>query len=837
MSFLAYAFLWFVFFIAAELLRPKPEFVEPVAAGIEDFSFPTATEGRSIPVIYGQVQMAAPNVVWYGQLEVVARKKKVQTGMFSEEKIITHYDYYFSIHMVLCMREGVKVQRIWMNDTEIHTGGNNSTFIAPLDVNNPTTYMVGTNHTDEYDGTAGKVRANNENFASQIWELPQHSAEALLHSFSTEVDNTDGVPGWVGTSGLYMRNAFVGRSPNIRPLKFEIAFPGEEGGVAPIDIIQDLMTNSSYGMGKSLTQFDTASYAAAAATLATEGFVMNMIMTHQDTFETLVGDVLRHIDAVQYVSPVTGLFTIKLIRNDYTLGAIPILDESNISTLSSFSRGTWEETTNEVKVTYVSRENGYKKGVAIAQDMASWKSQDQELVAVTQLFGGIYDADLASQIAQRGLNNLSKTLARCEITVNRLAHSLNPGDVFELVWSPLTIVSMVMRVISINYGTLQDGTILITCVEDAFHLEESLYASPPATGWVEVATSPIVSPFEDIMEAPYYFVAPDTAFGSDFTQGKYVSLASTIPAGLFFDTHSKLAADPVGEYVLAETEVPFLAHALLDAAVGKADLTITIKSVDDLTNFIDYSTAQLINGICLIKINDEFVEYETLTDNLDNTYTLEGVFWRGLADTVPGVHAENDDVWFIGYEAQGTANVYAETTSVTTRYLTATNSGQIPIEDASDNTFTFDARAHRPYPPANFRINTLYYPTGFLDTDITLDWNHRDRSTTPRMLRDHREATDYGPEAGVTYTLRIYGETSNLLRTEVGITAKTYLYDLATEVADSWPAQTGRRNVLLTFELESVRAGYTSWKLLTHTVARSPIEGYGTDYGEIYGGV
>lgn len=60
--------------VLSALLQRRPREVQPSALG--DFTFPTAQEGRAIPVVYGTVKLAAPNVVWYGDMLVQAIKKK-----------------------------------------------------------------------------------------------------------------------------------------------------------------------------------------------------------------------------------------------------------------------------------------------------------------------------------------------------------------------------------------------------------------------------------------------------------------------------------------------------------------------------------------------------------------------------------------------------------------------------------------------------------------------------------------------------------------------------------------------------------------------------------------
>ena len=56
----------------AYVLRPKPPssgIKPPMPAGIEEFSIPTAEEGRPIQVLFGKRREQGPNVIWYGDLK------------------------------------------------------------------------------------------------------------------------------------------------------------------------------------------------------------------------------------------------------------------------------------------------------------------------------------------------------------------------------------------------------------------------------------------------------------------------------------------------------------------------------------------------------------------------------------------------------------------------------------------------------------------------------------------------------------------------------------------------------------------------------------------------
>ncbi len=55
-------------------LRPKP--VVPKPAALEDFDIPMAELGRAISVVFGEIILKSPSVMWYGDLKNKAIKKK-----------------------------------------------------------------------------------------------------------------------------------------------------------------------------------------------------------------------------------------------------------------------------------------------------------------------------------------------------------------------------------------------------------------------------------------------------------------------------------------------------------------------------------------------------------------------------------------------------------------------------------------------------------------------------------------------------------------------------------------------------------------------------------------
>ena len=66
MQFVIYLALLIVSTAISYALAPKPE--SPNPASLDDFDFPTAEEGRAVPVVFGTVRITGPNVIWYGDL-------------------------------------------------------------------------------------------------------------------------------------------------------------------------------------------------------------------------------------------------------------------------------------------------------------------------------------------------------------------------------------------------------------------------------------------------------------------------------------------------------------------------------------------------------------------------------------------------------------------------------------------------------------------------------------------------------------------------------------------------------------------------------------------------
>src|SRR6056297_3309785 len=81
----------FGFITALKEILFKPDIENAKPNGLGDFEFPTATQGRAVPLIWGTPKLTAPNVIWYGDLETLPITREVKTGLFSSEDQIVGY--------------------------------------------------------------------------------------------------------------------------------------------------------------------------------------------------------------------------------------------------------------------------------------------------------------------------------------------------------------------------------------------------------------------------------------------------------------------------------------------------------------------------------------------------------------------------------------------------------------------------------------------------------------------------------------------------------------------------------------------------------------------------
>lgn len=634
-------------------------------------------------------------------------------------------------------------------DVDILMGGATQTAPATLTESLAAAGIVG--QTPAYRGVLSmffsKGVTNQPGFAFSAMNPYFKPIKALLRSYNR--------------SGWYLSKARIGNDAN------------------PAHIIYECWTKI---MGYSPGMIDDTRMRAVADTLHSEGFGISLVWRQQSSIEAFVEEVLRHINGAPNQDRETGRLFIKLIREDYDANALMVFDPDNCD-LDSFSRAGAAEIVNEITLKFTRAEEGGKQDAVTVQNLASIRNQGRVIPQELDYFG-ITDSALAARVAQRELETRSRGLAKATISATRSAFAVYLGDAVKLTWPDLGISSLIMRVVSMNIGDLEAGTIRIELIEDNFGLPATSFVEAPPIGWTDNSGTAVPVVDQRAIEAPYWTVfrrttsadradyPADWGFGMVFARNplsssvRYQLMAS--PDG---STYSNIG---VGNWT------PYCALA------SGVDRLTTSWSITSLTSFYTVEVGDLAY------VGDEIVEITAIGSG---TITVT----RGVLDTIPQAHDAGADIFVeIDGQAGYDNEVMVDGETVYYKALTVSSQETLALGSASPMTLTLDNRASRPYPPGNVQIGGEYWPATVADTSVSVTWAHRDRTQQTATPHIAWTAGNVGPEAGVTYTLRVYRGVT-LLETQSGISGTS-------ATIFSTPTTAGSHRI----ELEAVMGGLAS---------------------------
>jgi len=547
----------------------------------------------------------------------------------------------------------------------------------------------------------------------------------------------------------------------------------------PAHIIFQCLTDSDWGMGAPATALDIPSFLSAAETLYDEGFGLSLGWFQQSSIETFVSEILDHIQATAFVSPETGLFTIKLLRDDYDVDALPHYDESNCR-LFDFQRKSWGETVNEIVVTYTNPLNESEATVSV-QELGNVISQGG-VVSDSRNYYGIRNADLAARIAQRDVRTAAAPLASCTIEVDRRAYSTVPGGVIKVSNTKLGFSNVVFRVGNVDYGKTGEAKIRVSLLEDIFGLRVGAYFAPPDTEHQIGAEFPAPMDYTKPITLPAFLVAqfsgafPDDAEvftavlastgGTDTARYELWNEGVTLSGSVEYQNLSNQTLN--GRTTLGD---PLAQEAQSIIAFG----AVTLGVGPELEGFAYIGDASHPDAECeIIFLSD--------LDSNDN-WIVE----RGMLDTVPRAWPAGTQVFFISPDVPfGDTIARAEAETVKYKLLPVTSLGTLQLDDAPEIVYTADLRPNRPIRPANVRINGFGYsdPSAPIDLvavaeadgDLTVEWANRNRDMEETRVFLWTEA-GITPPTTVKTVVRLFTAAGTMFGEHFDLPGESYLLD------------------------------------------------------------
>jgi len=728
-----------VTFLITELLRPKPNIEDAKPAGLGDFQVPTATEGRAVPLIWGRVRMAGPNVVWYGDLIAEPITERIKTGLFSKETVTTGFRYFIGLQMALC-RGPVDLLINIRNDDSFAWGED-----APsADANLAPTDVGAIYNIDEPEFYGGEESGGGGGLVGGGRIFPGTETQAISTYLSPFQQPQ---PAYRGTCYVTWERGEIGLAPQLRAFAFEVERipdgldlatlqPGDEEidlGANPMNVVFEALTNTEWGLARGASDVDLVNFRAQAATLATEGNGFAWVWDRTQDVLELVKLIEQQVDGILTLNAVTGLFSFTLVRFDYVPGTLPLLDETNVKSVTRYQRPTWAETQNQVQVEFTDRRKNYTTSFALAQDMAN---QDivQAINAGKIRAPGVKNPTLANSIAWREIRSLSTPIVTVKLVTDRSQFAVEPGDVLEFSWARFGITRLPIRVTNVNRGKILENEMTIDAAQDVFSFNAGSYSDPTDTGWIPVSSEALPSLRERLWEVPFQL---------SLDNERHLGVLCSRDGGLTisFDVLSDRVGTPFG---LEGTENDFTPTALITAAISrdKGDVTPFTQDID-IDGLNDVLIAELIavssttvdsnDPANVFLIDEELFYFETAADIGGGVITL-GDCHAGTFDTVPADHADDAVVWFIGLGVgllQRDGALPSPPGAIDVKILPQTIRNRLDEGDAATLSTTVVQRIRNPIPPGDPFVNTFRFHDldGWTRAVGTLDmiWNTRNR--------------------------------------------------------------------------------------------------------------
>lgn len=751
--------MWVVAIIAiiaillAVATAPKPNVENARAAALGDFQVPRAKYGDPKGLLWGTCRAKSPVTLWIGDYNPVPIKQKVPSGLFSSKKVITGYKYYVGLDLAWCLggRPGntVKLKRLWAGKHQIYSGdlAADSTFV----INMPNLF----GGEKERGGLQGTVAFYNGGFnpAQDSYLLSKCHPE---------------VPAYNGVCRTVFRAFYFGTSPNIETLNAELSRMTNNLSVPysimpngldvnPMEILYDAITEKWGRFGASQEDIDLPSWQAAAQALYNEGNGMSLFVQSGITGKQLAEEVLRQADGILYQDPSTAKICVSLTRNNYDPNTLDIIDESMVLELKEFSKTTWEATLNQCRVTFKDRSQDYNESVAVAQDFALINYQQR--VKNTDLsMPGCMTSELANALAARQLGFVSVPLFKLELVCNRKASNLRPGMVRRFNWAPYGLSNLVIRILRVDLGELEDGSVRLTCIQDRFATTSPVFAPPDDSQYQPGSASAAPVAIRRMWEPPY-FLARNAAINGAVPPGSTGLYALANKPGnqsVRFDV--QVSTDSFVTYTTGLEDAPYNGSGLLatiypasaGATTGLDAAGFSVNTLSGAEGLASFALADARDGRALLLVDDELMLY-TGVSVVGGVATFTNVY-RGVLGTQRADHAMGARVWFVS-ESDGLLEMlFTNGSGPKTRLIDYTPSSTLEDSAGLQDTIAFTGVSDKPVAPRYLQLNGSRTPATTVGaTSVTADWRGTNRlRDTIAIYSDPSEAT----ESGTDYVLR-----------------------------------------------------------------------------------
>jgi hypothetical protein len=533
---------------------------------------------------------------------------------------------------------------------------------------------------------------------------------------------------------------------------------GSGGLINAVHVIRECLTDIEWGLGEDESTIDSVSFDYAAETCFTEGLGFSWLWEKDKPIEDFIAEVAEHINAVVYKSRQTGLWTITLIRKVEDTSTLPRLTSAQVQKITKLSRRQLHELTSQFVLKYESNLT-YKEATVRISDPSLAARQGKEVLK-SRTFSGVASPEVAWIIANRELKALSTPILTGSLVGGRSLAELNPGDAFVLEKFGSLTYDLVLRVVSIDIGTVEKEAVTIDFTEDTFEVTRGILTAQEGSKWSPPSSSAEPVSYRKVFESPYYVQAlekGDSAAQAISPDLSFLRATAVSPTGLSVSSQLWCAGEAPGSVFQYRSQIDFQASGVLLEAIDRQATTLSVGSLMDEANLIPSTFLYLGEEIVFVTATDLFPSDPT---NLTFVPTIE--VKRGVLDTIPEAHSLGSRFIQVQSVNSSDPTTYGVGETVSAKLLTETPSSTLDIASAPVDYLELIGRMHRPYPPGNLKINGEYWLSEIDFTNpVEFSWASRNRfsQTTSDILSYYAESTS--SEDGVTYNLTLYLDTGS----------------------------------------------------------------------------
>lgn len=450
-------------------------------AGVTEFELPTAHDGRPVPHVRGKRRLTGFNCLTPIHNYTYDKKKK-------DGQTVAYY-YYFRMWVGLCIvADGVK--QIWaggyclaptVNDSsQEFTDGDEDLLVYAG-------YVFG-----GYEGEGGQYGLVYILFGDDTQVAPSAvttyfgdvpAARGIVTAyFHGEVS---GYPYYWGTTRYPKWPSFSVKSTD-KAADGTAIWNQSYANVAstdddfnPAHAIYEMITDPIIGRGQSTSLIGT-SFTTAASTLYSEGYGLSYILdTNKDQLQDDIDTICEIIDGFLYFDQDSGKYELTLARDDYDPDTLETFDESDFF-ISKWARHSPGKVPSTTVVHFMDRATNEPDSVT-EDDIALLELQGGR--PITQEYdykGWICDRSVAVLVAAREQRQFSSMQATATLNCKRTMAHLNQGDVIKISYTPMQIVSIILRVVKIDRGDQNSGRVILEVVEDVYGTVYSTFGTPAA---------------------------------------------------------------------------------------------------------------------------------------------------------------------------------------------------------------------------------------------------------------------------------------------------------------------------------------------------------------------